>query len=980
MSSDKEDFSDDNDDVEEENEDEEDEDDGSEPEEKETKKSTKKRNVSSAAYFLDDEAAVDEDEDEDDFDDEAEEGWAEVAKEVEKQQSGDRAAHRKLTTMLRASEKNEDELTREIEERHKNYGMEDDDFYETSAIKKQSLLPTIKDPKLWMVRCRPGREKSTVVKILKSYLNVENPPIKSAIYREHVKGNIYIEADKLGNVQNAIKNFRTLSTYKMMLVPLKEMPDVLTVANASSGLKRGDWVRVKRGLYRGDIAQVVEYDEPRGRVVVKIIPRMDWTTGQNAVIKGKRKIRMPARFFNIEDLANRDTVATKNAHGLNDIYLYNGKMYYEGYTIKNMNIKSLDTNNVSPTLDEFQKFKDKNSSTNEDEITINVGPAKATPFMKGDKIKVVDGDLIHLTGTVESVDENMVTFKPNHKDIKDLLVLPAHQLQKTFNIGDHVKVISGKFKGETGSVVQIKDRVATLISDIGTREIKVHDQDISECSDVTSGKVKLGNYELHDMVQLNPQTMGVIVKIERDIFSVLDNNGVLQSVPLQQMGYKKSSREAVAYDANNTQISAGDSIRVEQGVHKGKQGVLKHIFRHHLFLYANDYTDNAGIYVAKAQQCVLSGSKMNPLKKRQTMTTPGQTPLSGMGSALRSPARNGFDDPANPQAQRYNPNKNLARARQNDPFLAKTVVILKGSLKGYIGTVKTVSETHARIQLSNCKIVNVPKTDIQLKESLEQHQDNTEGSKTPVWDNAPQTPHNFFVTSTPLVRHAPATPSRTGSVWDPALPNTPVRRNWEQGPDSWGTPGYRPQFTPADSTIPTTPGNFETYNTPGGFDSSVVSPYDSGSVNTPGYQQALTPGTPGVGPKTPAEVSTPHAMPTQSALASDWFLLHGVVVKTKTDPAEGVLRDYNPSDGTCRVEFGKREVHISPDNLEPVPPKQKKDLLIILGGEFKGSTGSLIGIDKDEKENKSDAYVKINPNYDLKILDLQMLAKYQPRS
>lgn len=49
---------------------------------------------------------------------------------------------------------------------------------------------------------------------------------------------------------------RSLQQYNLKLVPIREMVEVLTVTNKSISLQKGDWVRAKRGIYRGDIAQV----------------------------------------------------------------------------------------------------------------------------------------------------------------------------------------------------------------------------------------------------------------------------------------------------------------------------------------------------------------------------------------------------------------------------------------------------------------------------------------------------------------------------------------------------------------------------------------------------------------------------------------------------------------------------------------------------------------------------------------------------
>lgn len=54
-----------------------------------------------------------------------------------------------------------------------------------------------------------------------------------------------------------MKGVRELFSWKIKLVPIKEMTDVLTVTKKPVHLEKNSWVRVKRGVYRGDIAQVL---------------------------------------------------------------------------------------------------------------------------------------------------------------------------------------------------------------------------------------------------------------------------------------------------------------------------------------------------------------------------------------------------------------------------------------------------------------------------------------------------------------------------------------------------------------------------------------------------------------------------------------------------------------------------------------------------------------------------------------------------
>lgn len=140
-----------------------------------------------------------------------------------------------------------------------------------------------------MVKCRIGEEKATALLLMRkflTYLNTDDPlQIKSIIAPEGVKGYIYLEAYKQTHVKTAIDNVGNLrmGKWKQEMVPIKEMTDVLKVVKEQVGLKVKQWVRLKRGLYKDDIAQVDYVDLAQNQVHLKLLPRIDYTRMRGAL-------------------------------------------------------------------------------------------------------------------------------------------------------------------------------------------------------------------------------------------------------------------------------------------------------------------------------------------------------------------------------------------------------------------------------------------------------------------------------------------------------------------------------------------------------------------------------------------------------------------------------------------------------------------------------------------------------------------------
>lgn len=126
-----------------------------------------------------------------------------------------------------------------------------------------------------------GKERLTVLSLLQKYFNTKNTSdkilIKSAIAPDHLKGFIYVEAEKQVHVEKAIKGLHNLQQFGLQLVPTTDMVDVLTTTRKRGAFKKGDWVRIKRGTYAGDLAQVFDIEESKGRITIKLVPRLDYS-------------------------------------------------------------------------------------------------------------------------------------------------------------------------------------------------------------------------------------------------------------------------------------------------------------------------------------------------------------------------------------------------------------------------------------------------------------------------------------------------------------------------------------------------------------------------------------------------------------------------------------------------------------------------------------------------------------------------------
>ncbi|CAI8044726.1 Transcription elongation factor SPT5, partial [Geodia barretti] len=252
--------------------------------------------------------------------------------------------------------------------------------------------------------------------------------------------------------------------------------------------------------------------------------------------------------------------------------------------------------------------------------------AAAPALQPGDVVEVVEGDLKNLTGRVVSLEGDSISVKPHHKDLQDLLAFQARELRKAFKEGDHVKVVAGRYEGETGLVVRIEHNLAILFSDLTMHELKVRPQDLQLCLETSSGVDASGQYQLGDMVQLDPQTVGVIVRLEKEAFKVLTQHGKEVNAKPHALQLRKS--RGVALDSRQNEITSRDVVKVIQGPHIHKQGEIKHVFRGNVFLIVRDQVENGGIVVAKAKHVELAGGTSHAASSISTGFMPQSPRLS----------------------------------------------------------------------------------------------------------------------------------------------------------------------------------------------------------------------------------------------------------------------------------------------------------------------------------------------------------------
>ena len=335
-----------------------------------------------------------------------------------------------------------------------------------------------------------------------------------------MSGYIYVEARRQADVMEALEDMTNVyPRSKTILVPVKEMPDLLRVQK-SEALVPGGWVRIKRGKYQEDLAQIEEVETNGLEVTVRLVPRLDYGLNEDTgapLQDPKRKrpgmssaaARPPQRLFSEAEAKKKHGKYLSAASGLGGkSWGYLGETYVDGFLIKDMKVQHLITKNVNPRLEEVTMFARgaEDGTSNLDLASLAETLKNSTAedsYLPGDPVEVYRGEQQGLVGRTSSTRGDIVTIQVTEGDLAGQLIdAPVKSLRKRFREGDHVKVIGGsRYQDELGMVVQVKDDTVTLLSDMSMQEITVFSKDL-RLSTETGVDGKLGMFDVHDLVQL----------------------------------------------------------------------------------------------------------------------------------------------------------------------------------------------------------------------------------------------------------------------------------------------------------------------------------------------------------------------------------------------------------------------------------------------------------------------------------------------
>ncbi|GAB2286890.1 hypothetical protein Dimus_021278 [Dionaea muscipula] len=438
--------------------------------------------------------------------------------EAEPKEMNEMGTSQPLPFQPKVEELSGEELEKFLEERYRSgsgYVRYAEDAFESKGAGEGILvLPSLQDPPMWKVKCKAGREKHTVFCLMQKYVDLKligtKLQILSAFAVEHIKGFVFVEAAKQSDVSEACRQLADVYYSLVTVVPKGEVSHLLAVRKKPSEVTAGMWARVKNGIYKGDLAQVVAVNGLRKRATVQLIPRIDLQSmaakfggaASAASTASTKKTAIPApRLISSSELEEfRPLIQYRRDRDIGKfVEVLDGLMLKDGFLFKKVSIESLSFWDVNPSEVELQKFS---LSTNDDKsnnlewLSKLYGEQKKKRSIKNDKVGVKGGgkggekgegssgsnlqddfevhDLVvfgkkgfgMITGMEKdeykiliegSEGPTVVTHSAKALKIveSDTKFTALDRRMKTITLNDTVRVLDGAAKGRQGSVKQV---------------------------------------------------------------------------------------------------------------------------------------------------------------------------------------------------------------------------------------------------------------------------------------------------------------------------------------------------------------------------------------------------------------------------------------------------------------------------------------------------------------------------------------------
>lgn len=303
--------------------------------------------------------------------------------------------------------------------------------------------------------------------------------ITNVQYRSYFPGRIWVATERSEKMKDALFRCNVARRARRIWADAVS-PEELLKWEPESLPKAGQWVRARRGLYKGDLSLVLLDGDENDIVQIAVVPRLRSETRAASITKRKRKLPRPTPSIFNADKENpfeirsqswppasyahiRDTGEPRRPESLHegDVPLkvcvqHKGATYAGGLLIKNARGQDYQLE-TCPMKEEMIPFV--NSRVRPDVV---LPPFVWLHLKTGDKVTAC-GSFHGATGIIADImaQSALVRLDSNLRGgantTNECAEIPLTDLRRLWKAGDAVKVIAGAYIGQAGHIIVVEE-------------------------------------------------------------------------------------------------------------------------------------------------------------------------------------------------------------------------------------------------------------------------------------------------------------------------------------------------------------------------------------------------------------------------------------------------------------------------------------------------------------------------------------------
>lgn len=304
-----------------------------------------------------------------------------------------------------------------------------------------------------------------IEEILVAYLLVSAKPkheMLSVFTPANIRGYVYLECNMNQDIQGLLRRspgvIHSHNEIVRMPIEISDRVKLFNVKTPCSSFSQGEWIRITRGAYKGDIGLIHSIHNWGADVL--LVPRIPYCSPDR---KGKRKassIPITPKLFDVTEFESTSPLPATHHH--DGSYTIGRLRIIDGLALKSVNYLSMSSNTFGVPGHILSQF----ILSGHPSIDITVMPMPLEwQFLSGERVRVIKSSKM---GAIHATTERQVEVEI---DGEGIFVFGWQEVQKNIQTGDYVTAATGTEKGYEGWVVELHKNLAKVAPEINATEM-----------------------------------------------------------------------------------------------------------------------------------------------------------------------------------------------------------------------------------------------------------------------------------------------------------------------------------------------------------------------------------------------------------------------------------------------------------------------------------------------------------------------------